>query len=226
MKDGAVTLAMVRCPSCGQQQEPSLLCAGCGAPLPVSLDYFAALGLAHKLVIDSSALERTYHELGRRIHPDRFATSPSKVRQASLAAMALLTRGYRTLRDPVSRGLYWLELNGEKLAESNRQVPTDLVELVFEVQEQLACLRASAGRELMAEVSRRRSEVQEALERGFSDLERNFARWDEPSANKPELTAELKAVLSRIAYLRTLLRDIDRQLESAEAAAAPTSGGK
>ena len=64
--------------------------------------------------------------------------SDAAVRDASLRATALLTRSYRTLRDPVARGLYWLELNGEKLAENNKRVPPDLAELVFEVQEQLA----------------------------------------------------------------------------------------
>jgi len=32
------------------------------------------------------------------------------------------------------------------------------------------------------------------------------------------LVTELKAVLSKIAYLRTLIRDIDRELESVQAA--------
>ena len=52
-----------------------------------------------------------------------------------MRATALLTRAYRTLRDPLSRGLYWLELHGEKLAENNQRVPPELAELVFEVQE-------------------------------------------------------------------------------------------
>ena len=105
------------------EQEPRLLCAECGAPLAAELDCFAALGLPRKLTLDPARLERRYHELSRKIHPDRFASKGPKVRDASLRATALLTRSYRTLRDPVSRGLYWLELNGEKLAENNKRVP-------------------------------------------------------------------------------------------------------
>src|SRR5579864_261290 len=111
----AGAVSMVQCPSCGQAREARLLvCAECGAPLAANLDYFAALGLPRKLQIDPAKLEEMYHGLGRRIHPDRFAASPIKVRDASMRATALLTRAYRTLRDPVSRGLYWLELNGRK----------------------------------------------------------------------------------------------------------------
>lgn len=212
---------MVQCPSCARSQEPRLVCQHCGKPLPVELDCFAALGLPRKLVIDSEPLERTYHELGRRIHPDRFASSPAAVRDASLRGTALLTRSYRTLRDPVSRGLYWLELNGEKLGENNKQVPPELAATVFEVQEQLADLRTAAGDaaiELKNEIERRRHELGQAMEEMRGQLENNFAAWDAGNEDKDHLTRELKMVLSRIAYLRTLTRDVDRELENLQAA--------
>ena len=37
-------------------------------------------------------------------------------------------------------------------------------------------------------------------------------------ADRDALVMELKTVLSKIAYLRTLIRDIDRELDSAQAA--------
>ncbi len=116
-----------------------MICDQCGTPLPVpaDLDCFAALGFPRKLTIDTSALEAAYHDFGRKIHPDRFASSAANVRALSLSGTALLTRSYRTLRDPISRGLYWLDLIGEKLAENNKNVPPELAETVFEVQEQL-----------------------------------------------------------------------------------------
>src|SRR2546428_331478 len=77
------------------------------------VDYFAALGLPRLLTLDPAELDLTYHELGRRIHPDRFANQSAAVKAASLKGTALLTRSYRTLKDPVARGLYWLELHGQ-----------------------------------------------------------------------------------------------------------------
>jgi molecular chaperone HscB len=163
-------------------------------------------------------LERRYHQLGRRIHPDRFASSPDSVKEASLKATALLTQAYRVLRDPVSRGLYWLELHGEKLADNNKQVPAELAALVFEVQEQLAELREGRERPDSGALTERvrgwRDEVQAAMEEAREQLLANFASWDEGRAEAASLLADLKATLSKIAYLRTLLRDIDRELES------------
>src|SRR5579863_5212419 len=212
---------MVECLSCGRRQEPQLICADCGTPLSASLDCFAALGLPKKLSIDLAALERVYHELSRKIHPDRFASRDVAIRDASLRATALLTRAYRTLRDPTARGLYWLELNGEKLAENNKRVPADLAELVFEVQEQLADMQdAPADSELAAAVIERRGEIQATMNETVAALERNFIRWDQLASGDDHqmLTTELKATLSKIAYLRTLIRDVDRALENSKAA--------
>jgi molecular chaperone HscB len=215
---------MIECLSCGRRQEPRLICADCGAPLSASLDSFAALELPRKLSIDLAALERIYHDLSRRIHPDRFASRDPRIRDASLRATALLTRSYRTLRDPTQRGLYWLELNGEKLSENNKRVPADLAELVFEVQEQLASMHdASADSALIADVEKRRIELQATMDETVAELERNFNRWDRVSPEIPDqdrkmLTTELKAILSKIAYIRTLIRDVDRALENSKAA--------
>jgi molecular chaperone HscB len=213
---------MVQCPSCARRCEPRLTCPECEAPLGVELDCFAALGLPRKLTIDPQELERIYHEAGRRIHPDRFAAGAPALRQASLRSTALLTRSYRTLREPVARGRYWLELMGEKLAADNKQVPSELAELVFEVQEQLGDLREArngTGEGLAAAVGERRLKLEESLKQAHEELERNFARWDGDEGQRGELVRELKAILSRIAYLTTLARDVDRALQGAGAAA-------
>lgn len=171
-----------------------------------------------------AALERSYHDLSRKIHPDRFASRDVAIRDASLRATALLTWSYRTLRDPTQRGLYWLELIGEKLAENNKRVPADLAELVFEVQEQLARMQENpADSGLAADVEKRRGELQTTMDETVAELERNFIKWDQRSAQIPEkdrvaLTTEMKAILSKIAYLRTLIRDVDRALENSKAA--------
>lgn len=211
---------MVHCPSCARPCEPRLTCPECGAPLGVELDCFAALDLPRKLSVDAQELERIYHEAGRRIHPDRFAAGAPALRQASLRSTALLTRSYRTLREPVARGRYWLELMGEKLAENNKQVPPELAELVFEVQEQLGELRAEhngTAERLAASVRERRAELEQSLTQAQEELEHNFALWDRGEGQRGELVRELKDILSRIAYLTTLTRDVDRALQSAGA---------
>jgi molecular chaperone HscB len=209
---------MLQCASCARPQPPRLVCSECGAPLAADLDFFAALGLPRLLQIDTAALEEAYHDLGRRIHPDRFASASPEIRDASLRATALVTRAYRTLRDPVSRGLYWLELHGHRLAENNKQVPVDLVELVFEVQEQLSQLRTAreeggaSAREGALEVSLKRATLQGLMDELYAELVENFARFDVGASRDADLFTTLKEILSKIAYLKTLVRDVDREL--------------
>lgn len=206
-----------QCPSCARLQEPRLICSDCGAPLAVALDYFAALGLPRRLTIDLTQLQTRYHQLGRQLHPDRFANRAAAVRSASLTATALLTRAFRTLRDPASRGLYWLELEGHKLTTDNQRVPAELAELIFEIQETLEELRSAqpAGNQarLRTQVEQRKQAVDASLTEAFAELERNFAKWDFDVSDRPQLIVQLRGILSRINYLRTLIRDIDRALE-------------
>jgi molecular chaperone HscB len=201
-----------------------LVCSQCGAPLTADLDLFAALGLPRLLQIDIAGLESAYHDLGRKVHPDRFASASAELRDSSLHATALLTRAYRTLRDPTSRGLYWLELHGHKLAEDNKQVPPELAELVFEVQEQLSELRVArdadkvGALERRIELSARRASLQGLMDELYAELVENFAGFDAGGGADPELLFnELKSILSKIAYLKTLLRDMDRELDNTTA---------
>ena len=155
--------------------------------------------------------------LGGEFIPTASRAQSPAVRQASLKSTALLTRAYRTLRDPVARGRYWLELMDEKLAENNQRVPADLAELVFEVQEQLGELRGArngSANSLGVAMKARRAELEEIVDTTQEELERNFARWDSGAGERQELVNELKSALSRIAYLRTLTRDVDRALEA------------
>ena len=214
---------MVRCPKCAEAQAPRLCCIRCETPLGAELDAFAAIGLERKLEIDSATLEQRYHQLGRKVHPDRFAAESASIRAASLKSTANLTRAYRALRDPVSRGLYWLELHGRTLSEGNQSVPAELAATVFEIQEQLSELReavnAADTARLRTDVEGHREEVQATVNTALAELGANFAAWDQGGReNNEELFTVLKLVLARIAYLRTLMRDIGRTLETAQAA--------
>jgi molecular chaperone HscB len=185
-------------------------CPACDAPqaLLPDADHFAVLGLPRVLPVDRTDLERRYHDVARRVHPDRHQTAGAGEQSLSMAASAAVNRAYRTLRDPVARGRYWLELHGDPIGTDNNQVPVDLAELVFEVQERLAEMRASGrGAE---NVRAARAGVAVRLDAMLADLERRYAAW--PDATAPAVLGELKRTLSDIAYLRTLIRDVDAVL--------------
>ncbi len=211
------------CLHCGKPAADQLVCAGCGVvePLADGSDYFGVFSLPRRLTIDLADLEQRYYALSRRLHPDLFSDRPPAERTASLKLSALVNRAYKTLRDPVERALYWLELNGESLGRDNERVPPALAARVFEVQEQLEDLRAAraagAADALAAAVGDVRSDLRDDLGAVERRLAANFARTDavEGNGDAAAALAETKAILSELHYVRTLLRDVDKELGDA-----------
>jgi len=210
----AATTAGRECWKCRAGAGEALVCARCGAvqPLPAGVDLFAILGLPRRLALDVTDLEQRYLAASRAVHPDRHQTASPEERELSLAASAAVNRSYRTLRDPVARGRYWLELNGTRLGDDGPAVPAAIADLVFETQEKLAELRgAGAGAEkdaLRTEVAEIRARFTEHL----TGLRGQLAdRYAAPRSG-PTLD-ELRQRLAEIAYLNTLLGDIEETIE-------------
>jgi molecular chaperone HscB len=200
------------CWKCGTRPVGALVCPACEAiqPVPARADLFAVLSLPRRLMVDAGELERRYHEASRLVHPDRYQTASGRERELSLAASAAVNRAYRTLRDPVARGRYWLEVHGSTVAERSQQVPPALVAEVFETQETLAALRA-AGTDpeavrLRSEVIGLRDGLAARLDGLRDALVTSYSGWN---GDGPKALDELKRQLSEIAYLRTLLGDIE-----------------
>jgi molecular chaperone HscB len=220
-RDGAVWPAVKRegCWQCGAESASSLFCPSCNAiqPPPAQADYFQILGLPRRLVVDGEALQKRYYELNRRLHPDRYQTAPQEARSASLRSTAAVNQAYRTLRDPVDRGIYWLALRGEHLGTDNNRVPAELAALVFEVQEKLEELRSARDTDghtgLLKEIGEIYAELLDRRSALLEQLTANFACWDAGSANADTLAHELKSILSALAYLGTLIRDVEKELE-------------
>lgn len=206
------------CLHCGKPAAHQLVCAGCDVVAPLGpdtreSDYFSVFSLPRRLPIDLADLERRYYALSRQLHPDLFHDRPPAEQAASLRMTALVNRAYRTLKDPVQRALYWLELHGESLGRDNERVPPGLAARVFEVQEQLEELRAArtcgaADAELRAMVGVR-DELRADLGACETRLTQSFESADGAST---EALGETKKILSELHYVRTLLRDVEREL--------------
>jgi molecular chaperone HscB len=207
--------------ACWRCQMPSaegLVCARCGAPQPLAAgtDLFRVLGLPRQLVVDAEDLERRYHAASRAVHPDRHQTSDPGARDLSLTVSAAVNRAYRTLRDPVARGRYWLELHGMALGEKNNAVPPALAALVFDTQEKLEQLRAARGgavERLRTEARATREELARRLRDLETELTTHYGKWSANGGSTAADLAELKRRLSEIAYLRTLHGDVEAALE-------------
>jgi len=174
------------------------------AERPLPAEYFRFFDLPDQLTIDLADLEKRYYALSRKWHPDRFARKSDAERIESEQNTALLNDAYRTLKDPVRRAEY--VLSGHGLAAAHQSAPPDLLEEVFELNMALEELR-DGDASVRPQLEASQKNFQSMQEQVDADLQQEFEAY-------PESLPRIRAILNRRNYIRNLLRDVDKALQS------------
>src|SRR5215467_1375797 len=175
------------------------------------MNYFEVFGLPEVLGIDLTSLEKTFHDLSRKYHPDYYTTASASEKTQSVRMTALLNDAYRTLRHPVRRVEYLLSIHGLKADGS--KVPQSLLMEVFEINEQLE--EVKAGRATVEEADSLRAQIKEKRERFDSELQQASLEWDDlvkAGAAEPVLRehlVKLAEILSESSYIRNLESELE-----------------
>lgn len=201
-------------------------------------NYFTQFGLPRHLHIDTAALEKSFYTQSRKLHPDRFAARPVAEQETALIASSRLNDAYRTLKEPISRTEYLLELEGVQLEEQSRAAtdaarasgtekkqvaPPDLLEEAFELNMQLEEMRMARkmGEDdpaTRADLEAARTKFSAMLGDLHRQLERLWTQWDKAeaagdAAAKDAAKQGMIALLNRRSYIRNLVRDVNAALE-------------
>jgi len=208
-----------KCWSCGTIARDGDVCPECGRlqPFGAGSDHWAVLGLERRLGLDRADLERRFHGLNRRLHPDYFRLRSTEEQAISLEASAAVNAAYRALRDPVSRVEYLLEIEGMGLgAAGQAKPPADLFEEILELQEarlELQTADADEAPALRARLEEARTGLAARRAGVETQLTACFPAWDagDDGARRREL-GRMRDILATRAYLRTVLRDLDAAL--------------
>ena len=183
-------------------------------------DYFAFMGLPRQLNLDGAELERRFRTLSRQFHPDFFYNATTAERRASLERSSYLNDAYRTLRDPIARMQYLLQIEGlasSGPAEATKQVPPGLLEEVFALNEELDEIRDLRGRGVPAEewqgrLERAREPIEAKRREHEAQLQDLAARWD--AGGGPEVLEALRDQFLERNYIHNLLEGIAREQNS------------
>jgi molecular chaperone HscB len=216
------------CRDCGGgAQIDAHFCPQCTKILTISRhgDYFRFLGLPRKLNISANDLDQRFRGLSRQFHPDYFVNAPPAERRASLERSSYLNDAYRTLKQPISRVEYLLQLEGfiARDAGSKPVVPPSLLEEVFALNEELDEVRdlrtsGTPADALKARLERARGPIEQKRASHEAQLDELSTQWDAlldrdaPAADRrPVLEALRERVLERN-YINNLLAGIEREM--------------
>jgi molecular chaperone HscB len=152
------------CWSCkGPVTSRALFCHTCGVIQPPhAIDHFARLNLARTFDLDRAALERAYFGFQRNVHPDRFASKSPKEKALSQAQAVAVNDAWETLRDPLSRAVYLLQLRGAPLPGDDQTV-NDPQLLMAALEDREALDDAQSAAELDAIAARAEGDYERAL---------------------------------------------------------------
>lgn len=79
-------------------------------------DYFSIFGLEPACEINLAALADSYRQLQQAVHPDRFMRECDRSQRLAQQQAAQVNAAYNTLRSPLLRAQYLLELAGKQRA--------------------------------------------------------------------------------------------------------------
>ena len=171
-------------------------------------DNFALFGLPRRYALDRSELERLYHEVQARVHPDKHAHLGDSERRLAMQWATRVNEAYRTLRQPLSRARYLLALAGVEL-EKERHMPAGFLMEQMEWREAVAeAGEAGAVSELENLHRRLRLEMAEQYQRLQTQLD---------AAPGEDANRRAADIVRQLMFQEKLLADIEDALAAAEA---------
>ncbi len=218
-------MARSMCWHCQSEMAGEYFCDRCVKVQPVSkdLDYFSCFGLPRRLGIDTNVLEAKFYELSRAFHPDFYQNKSDAEQTISLGNSAMLNTAYRTLRDPIQRAEYLLDLEAGAVKDIRTTPPADLFEEILELQDTLNEFRASDRTSDDASALRSKLHVDRtALEQRQREMETQllqlFGRWDalqdrgeatdQSRAERNRLLKDMRSILSNRTYVKNIVNDL------------------
>ncbi|SMN11078.1 Chaperone protein HscB [uncultured Candidatus Thioglobus sp.] len=107
-------------------------------------NYFGLFSLNADFYIDLNVLEEAYQVQISQSHPDKFATASSKEKTLALQNTALINTAFDTLKSPLLRATYLLELQGiNAFDEKDTQMDVGFLMSQIELRESLSEIESS-----------------------------------------------------------------------------------
>ncbi len=108
--------------------------------LSLSANYFEIFDLPISFDIDKERLVSCYRDLQHVVHPDKYVNASEKERRLAMQKAVQINEAFQTLKNPLNRGIYLLELqNIDK--ENQTNLDGEFLMAQMELREELADIK-------------------------------------------------------------------------------------
>jgi molecular chaperone HscB len=146
-------------------------------------NHFERFGLPQSFDVDSGLLDERYRERQRAAHPDRFASATDQQRRLSMQQAVLINEGYQTLKDPLKRGRYLLELAGHRF-DDEHHTTSDGAFLMEQMELREALGEVRNADDAFAELGMIMDRIADDIGRLTSELQQQFRAGDAASLER------------------------------------------
>lgn len=168
-------------------------------------NHFELFGLPQRFHLDLALMDKAYRSIQAQVHPDRFVQASDAERRASMQSTTRVNEAYRTLKNPLARARYLLELQRVDVAgESNTAMPAEF--LLQQMQWRESVEDAANQPEALAALERR---LAVEMQDHYAELERRL-----DGGGDYALAAEL---VRKLMFLERLREEIGDALERSDA---------
>ncbi len=163
-------------------------------------NYFEIFQLSPTYKINLEQLSTKYRELQLSVHPDKFANATDQEKRHSVQWATQINHAYDTIKDPLARAIYLLELNDVSIEHSPNLDPAFLMEQI-ELREELEEIE-TGGASALSELDAYKQSVKKVI----ATLEDGFDR------QYPDDLLEAEHTVYKMQFINKLLKTAD-QLE-------------
>lgn len=164
-------------------------------------NYFDLFKLPISFEVNLKGLSERYRSLQNSVHPDKFANASDSERRLSVQQSARINEAFQTLKNPLSRAKYLLEINGVDMnADTDTQMDPLFLMQQMELRESLAEVKNSANP--IDELLKINNNIDQAINSIISELKLIF-----PEGEPGDLTAARDCV-RRLQFMTRLQEEV------------------
>lgn len=173
---------------------------------PAIENHFALFDLPVTFAMDQAKLDANYRKVQSEVHPDRFAAASGAERLRSMQLATLANEAYQTLKNPVARARYLLQLHGiDTQEDSNTSMPADFLMLQMEWREAIEDATHAKDIEALDKLLREMRNTAKALQ---ADLQQQL--------DHTQALQEASGTVRKLSFINKVQSDISHVISSLE----------